>query len=119
SIRTTGWRYVRHFDSFGRTVLPNIDDSPSKEVFVERGGGKLAVPREELFDLRSDPGEAHNLAANPPQADVLTDLRGQLDQWMRETNDPLLHGPLPLVPPHGVRITPQEANSPKDPTVDY
>ncbi|MCC7495792.1 MAG: sulfatase-like hydrolase/transferase [Fimbriimonadaceae bacterium] len=35
----------------------------------------------QLFDLRSDPGETRNLAAEAAQASVLRDLRGRLAEW--------------------------------------
>jgi N-sulfoglucosamine sulfohydrolase len=38
AIRTADWKYIRFFDdSYPYAVLPNVDDSPSKDVFVEAG----------------------------------------------------------------------------------
>lgn len=39
-------------------------------------------PKEELYDLKKDPEEIHNLAEDPEYADVLQNMRVQLDQWM-------------------------------------
>ncbi len=44
-------------------------------------------PAMELYDLRSDPGEFHNLVAVPAYANVVAELRGKLDQWKKDTND--------------------------------
>ncbi len=48
----------------------------------------LQRPREELYDLDSDPHELKNLAADPACAAVLADLRQRLRAWQKETNDP-------------------------------
>jgi uncharacterized sulfatase len=44
-------------------------------------------PREELYDLHSDPHEVKNLAANPEMAPVLARLRAAHENWARETRD--------------------------------
>jgi N-sulfoglucosamine sulfohydrolase len=45
-------------------------------------------PVEELYDLRNDPNETRNLAADPASAEVLKDLRARLRAWQRDTQDP-------------------------------
>jgi len=42
----------------------------------------------ELFDLKNDPYEGKNLAADPKHAELLADLKDQLKQFQRRTNDP-------------------------------
>jgi arylsulfatase A-like enzyme len=49
-------------------------------------------PPVELYDLRQDPWEQHNLAGSPDYASIEQHLRQRLLEWMRSTNDPLLHG---------------------------
>ncbi len=44
-------------------------------------------PVEELYDTAEDPHEIHNLADDAAHAARLTELRGQLKNWMRETGD--------------------------------
>jgi uncharacterized sulfatase len=44
-------------------------------------------PLEELFDTQADPYEFNNLAEDPAYADTLERLRGQMDSWIRETQD--------------------------------
>lgn len=51
-------------------------------------------PYLELYDLAVDPGETNNLAGDPDLADVEESLRDQLLNWMRQTDDPLLKGPV-------------------------
>lgn len=50
----------------------------------------LHRPTEELYDLRSDPDEAVNLAADPKCADVLKEFRDRLRKWQKQTSDPWL-----------------------------
>lgn len=45
-------------------------------------------PAEELYDLRTDPHQVTNLAADANQAETLKQLRARVDTWMQQTNDP-------------------------------
>ncbi|WP_395750160.1 sulfatase [Prosthecobacter sp.] len=47
-------------------------------------------PAEELYDLRADPAQIHNIAAQPEAAATLQLLRARVDQWMKDTHDPRL-----------------------------
>lgn len=42
---------------------------------------------EELYDLRTDPHELHNLAADPAHARAKAELRAELDRWMTAHDD--------------------------------
>jgi arylsulfatase A-like enzyme len=42
---------------------------------------------EQLFDLRADPYELSNLAADPEMSPVLGAMRGELDRWLAEVGD--------------------------------
>jgi arylsulfatase len=44
----------------------------------------------ELYDLRQDPSEMHNLAGSPTTAVVQAELQTRLMAWRKETSDPLL-----------------------------
>jgi N-sulfoglucosamine sulfohydrolase len=96
AVRTERWKYIRRFGSRLRPVLPNVDDSPSKDVLLASGWADRELPREALFDLRFDPVEAHNLVGDRPA--VAAELRERLEAWMRDTEDPLLDGPIPAPP---------------------
>lgn len=56
--------------------------TPAQRRFL--AGGK---PAEELYDLRVDPHELHNLAADPAYAGELRRLRGALEAWQQEIPD--------------------------------
>jgi arylsulfatase A-like enzyme len=114
AIRTPRWKYVRHFDDYPTAVLPNIDDSPSKDLFVEAGWGDRIVPREQLFDIVLDPEEGDNLAVRPGFEHVRAELAQRLEQNMRDTADPLLDGPVPAPP--GVQLNRQDQRSAEEPT---
>ena len=100
AIRTRRHKLIRHFGDRLLPVLPNVDDSPSKELLVAAGWGEQPRPRIELYDLLADPGEMRNLAGGERSAGLLAELDARLDAWMRETDDPLLDGQVP-VPPGG------------------
>ncbi|MEC7598814.1 MAG: sulfatase/phosphatase domain-containing protein, partial [Planctomycetota bacterium] len=45
-------------------------------------------PEFELYDLKSDPHEVHNLAASEEHQELLVELQQQLKRFQRETKDP-------------------------------
>ncbi|MEM6333773.1 MAG: sulfatase [Planctomycetota bacterium] len=92
AIRTERYRYVKRLDARPHQVLPNCDDGPSKEELLASGWGQRLQAEESLYDLVFDPQEACNLAGDAAYDEVLADLRGKLDAWRRETNDPWLDG---------------------------
>jgi N-sulfoglucosamine sulfohydrolase len=49
----------------------------------------------ELYDLQSDTLEINNLAGRTEVSAVENELNDRLWQWMRDTDDPLLKGPIP------------------------
>jgi arylsulfatase A-like enzyme len=114
SVRTDRWKYIRRFDDFPGPVLANCDDSASKEIWLEAGWGERTVPREQLYDLVLDPAEMNNLAPDPSCEEVLAEMRARLDQWMRDTDDRLLLGP--VEPPPGAEVNDQWQVSPDEPT---
>jgi N-sulfoglucosamine sulfohydrolase len=114
SARTERWKYIRRFDDYPGPVLANCDDSASKEIWLAAGWADRRVPREQLYDLVLDPNEQNNLAADPVAREALEAMRARLDAWMRETDDPLLDGP--VEPPPGAQVNEQWQVSPDEPT---
>jgi hypothetical protein len=113
AVRTPRFKYIRRFDERTGPVLPNCDDSASKDVWMRYGWRDRKPAMEQLFDLIFDPHEAHNLAPDPTFSDVLIDVRGRLQRWMLETDDPLLVGPVPA--PAGARANDPDGVSPGEP----
>jgi len=115
AVRTRRWKLIRRFGGRSQPVLPNCDDSPSKDAWLAAGWRERPVAQEELFDLAFDPNETHSLASDPAHAEVLSNLRARLERWMRSTDDPLLKGPVPA--PAGARVNPADGLSPREPVV--
>jgi N-sulfoglucosamine sulfohydrolase len=109
AIRTKRWKYIRRFGDRELPVLANIDDGPTKELFIAEGWAERPLPHEALYDLLFDPSESDNLAEEPAHAGVLAELQGRLDAWMRETDDPLLYGD--VEPPPGAVVNDPDAVS--------
>lgn len=113
AVRTERWKYIRRFDDYPHPVLANCDDSETKDLMIAAGWGEEVVPREMLFDLALDPQEFHDLAPDPAHGEALEEMRGRLERWMRETDDPLLRGP--VEPPPGAAVNEQWQVSPDEP----
>jgi hypothetical protein len=114
-VRTDRWKYIRRFDDYPSTVLSNCDDSATKEVLVEAGWGEQLVPKEQLYDLLLDPGEARNLADSASHGEALATMRARLEDWMRSTDDPILDGDVPA--PVGAEINLPSQGSSREPRV--
>jgi len=72
----------------GRSLLPRIRKPglPGEEVYIweaiRNPQWKYVKPRHELFDLKADPGEQHNLADSRP--DILEHMDGILNRCEEE-----------------------------------
>jgi N-sulfoglucosamine sulfohydrolase len=115
AIRTRRHKLIRHFGERLLPVLPNVDDSPSKDLLVAAGWAEQPRPRLELYDLLADPIEMRNLAYDEAFAEILDALSAGLDGWMRDTDDPLLDGPVPV--PLGGVVNDPAGLSPREPYV--
>jgi N-sulfoglucosamine sulfohydrolase len=89
AIRTERYKYIRSFTDQPKVPLPrDIKHSPMVETL--RSDAHELRPREELYDLESDPDEEHNRIGDPALGNVRAELSARLDRWMEETRDPLL-----------------------------
>jgi N-sulfoglucosamine sulfohydrolase len=113
AIRTQRWKLVRRFGDRRLPVLPNIDDSPSKELWLRHGYAEREIAPLQLYDLVFDPNEACNVVDRPEHAAVAADLGERLERWMRDTGDPLLDGP--VAPPPGAEWNDPGQRSAGDP----
>ena len=113
AVRTKRWLYIRRFDGRSRPVLPNCDDSPSKNAWLAAGWATRPPAAEQLYDLQLDPCESYNLAGHPPYRAVQAEMAARLQRWMQATDDPLLYGPVPA--PKGARVNDPDGLSPSEP----
>lgn len=98
-LRTDRYKYVLNFDA--QTMYDvRIATAPRYNWFKYPF---KKTSREELYDLKNDPDEAKNLVDEPEYEEIRKEFKKQLAQWMKETNDPLLEGPIPS--PYHLRIS--------------
>lgn len=98
AIRSADYKYIRNYADGPRLLLSkDLEQSPTRRGM----GDEFLQPRpaEELYDLRSDPGETDNRADDPAYANIREQFAAQLTEWMRRTHDPVLAGPIPPAPP--------------------
>jgi arylsulfatase A-like enzyme len=95
AVRTERYKYIRNFWHLPTVTLTN-------DVFVSKAGREVREEYysanrtyEELYDLESDPNEYVNLAGDEAYEHVREELEDRLVAWMRQTDDPLLNGPIP------------------------
>ncbi|MEK6793316.1 MAG: sulfatase [Spirochaetota bacterium] len=106
SVRTKEHLYIRRFKERNRPVLPNCDDSPSKDVWMEHGWPRSSLASEQLYDLISDPNETNDRCGDDAYAEIRAAMRARLEKYMKRTDDPLLAPSIPL--PMGVIINDED-----------
>lgn len=114
AIRTKNFLYIRNFkpdrwpagDPVGfehfdpSTPFGDIDHSPTKQYMMDHridfqeqfalGFGKR--PDEELYDLRTDPGQVHNVAREPSYQEIKKQLYTRMIDELERTGDPRVLG---------------------------
>jgi len=73
-----------------KTFMMDNRDLPSINPYFKLGFDKR--PAEELYVLKDDPYNIHNVAESAQYVSVKDTLRNRLEQWMKSTNDPRLDG---------------------------
>jgi uncharacterized sulfatase len=69
-----------YWESWVRAAETNADVAAKVKRYHQR-------PAVELYDLRADPHEQHNLAFDPGHASRVVQLRAELEDWMRGQGD--------------------------------
>jgi N-sulfoglucosamine sulfohydrolase len=117
AIRTRDYLYIRNFEpdrwpagtpDYENAFLEgswygDVDNGPTKTYIIENrdldtGHRKLFEiafgrrPAEELYDLRNDPGQLDNVAAEPAYMDARNKLSAALDEALAASGDPRVAG---------------------------
>lgn len=101
TVRSDRYRYLRNYHPERPLLQTNrYKEAEYSTVWVLRklgAEGRLTPaqaallaptrPREELYDLRRDPYEIHNLAGDAAHQEVLRELRAALDGWIERSDD--------------------------------
>jgi arylsulfatase A-like enzyme len=113
AIRTDRFKYIRNFETNFLVEVPG--DVQAGSIFRAHTDlySSAEHPPVELYDLLDDPDEMHNLARHDRYAEVKRWLDSRLWSWMRDTDDPLLFGPIPS--PASTRALEQQVPSAADP----
>ena len=110
SVRNGRWLYIRN--AYPEVRSECVESGPmypaGKELWDAHAAGTLNAnqgdiflaprPAEELYDVKADPDQLHNLAADSHHAATLTALRQRLDEWTAETGDTVPTKPTAGVP---------------------
>jgi N-sulfoglucosamine sulfohydrolase len=102
ALRTRDYKYIANLASpLEFPIAGDIASSPTWRAIAARPAVGLGArtlqaflhrPAEELYDLREDPAEVHNLAADPAHQAVLESMRAELKRFRIATSDPWLPG---------------------------
>lgn len=122
AVRSRDWKYIRNLDP-GAEHHTHVDKAAAGDgrsywdSWVEEAKGSPGAaavvaryhrrPAEELYDLKADPWELENLAADPAHAATLEALRADLDAWMKAQGDEGLETERKLPDPRGAKAKDQ------------
>jgi arylsulfatase A-like enzyme len=108
AIRTGEYKCIVNFTNAPFFMDPSQDHRPDT-ITVDPERPKLAYhPPVELYNLNEDPMETENLAEEPEHSGARRELLGRLDEWMRNTGDPLLEG-IPTPPMYDAALASLES----------
>lgn len=110
AVRTRRFKYIRNFADMPWYLSPNVDNSLTKSLLYKEGIFDKPRPKEFLFNLESDPLERNNLIGEPDYEETHKKLRAKLNEWMQDTDDPLLAGTVEQ--PEGTKVTSPDSYNP-------
>ncbi len=100
AVRSNNFKYIRNFDTEKSRALPVAyrEQMAMMQVLRKLDSAKKlneaqsiwmlpTKPTEELYDLKKDPNELHNLAEIPEYQDSVIYYRNLLTNWIKRTKD--------------------------------
>jgi len=93
TVRSERYKLIAHFEADILNIPGDILRSPITATMVDEIAAER--PHLELYDLLADPHERHNRIDDPSLSEERIALARALVNWMHETEDPLLNGPVP------------------------
>jgi arylsulfatase A-like enzyme len=104
-IRTDRWKYIafrlpeRHIEAMKRGELEEAPNHTNMRMQHQMNIGIDIYPGyfdpDQLYDLAADPAEQHNLADDPAYADILAEMKGRLQNYLKTFDHPFeLEGPV-------------------------
>lgn len=86
-VRTQRYAYIRRFVDDGNLRSENVDTSPSKK-YMNSALKRIKLPKEELFDLWTDPGQKRNLIGHSARHnEIKKQMKGLLLEHLTMTGD--------------------------------
>lgn len=86
-IRNERYKLIVSYTGYPHVHLSNIDNSPTKEYYQQKGMLDGENPMEALYDLELDPTETKNVIHEEAYQKVLQELKAQLAAWQLQTGD--------------------------------
>jgi len=100
AVRTDRYKYIRNFFpkrphmqpnryKDGKTIIKALRSANEAGTLNEVQARIFAPtrPKEELYDLQTDPHEIQNLAGDPKHRKQLKKMRSRLNNWIKATGD--------------------------------
>lgn len=98
-IRTERYKYIRYYDtSYLHINQSNIDESGSKNYYLNHDLDTQVKYEEALYDLVYDPGERNNLVGRAEYEEIRQDMYDRLLHYEMKTDDPILKGEIAVRP---------------------
>ena len=102
-IRTKSFLYIQNYDLETMPGFNAVQGGPATEIMKREKAQDAQMarnyalsygkrPAEELYDSVRDPFQMQNLADDPAYAKTKKQLRAELEQYLRVTNDPRIAG---------------------------
>ena len=118
-VRTERYKYIRYYDTdYLKINLSNIDESKTKDFFLNNDLRSKLKYEEALYDLVYDVGERNNLINDNKYTNVKNKLIKLLEEQQINTHDPLLNNEIKYNPKWKVNKKECEFASSKNPN-DY